>query len=299
MVVQLRIFNYLFCGLISLSCLPVLGWHYWHTLSGAALLSILGLALADCVLWFASHFTVSAPGPLKGVSFVVKFVMAGVMLVSAGWVVFMAREDSKGAESAARESAARIAEIEARARAAKELIGLQGGRAAAREMVRMESPALSPGPSAPASAPSWAGWGIYIAPSLVALFGALALSLSGAASMGRPIPGASGPLSFPVLPEGQGVISAGPVRGELRGKVKEQPAEPGNGSGSGGVSEPPLRYERNSKGGLEVWAGNGPRKNRRYICYLSPARVAAGDYGPFVREKLREKLGEPPTKTTP
>lgn len=61
------------------------------------------------------------------------------------------------------------------------------------------------------------------------------------------------------------------------------------GSGIGPLGPLALRYERNRKGGLEVWAGSGPRRNRQYVCYLSPARIEGGDYQGFVLQRLKAK----------
>lgn len=175
-MVLLRVFAYVFCALVSLSTLPILGWHYWQTLRGVALLSIIGLALADCVLWFASHFSVTAGGALRSIALVVKFTMAAVMLTTAGGVVYVTREDERATVAQTLAASASVAEIEARSRAAKELAALAGGRAAAREIART-SPRVAP--VEPGGVPGWVRLAVYLVPSLCALFGALALSLAG------------------------------------------------------------------------------------------------------------------------
>ena len=47
---ETKAFSYLFAALVTLCTLPVLGWHYWTTLEGFAVLAIGGLAMA-CLLY--------------------------------------------------------------------------------------------------------------------------------------------------------------------------------------------------------------------------------------------------------
>jgi glucose dehydrogenase len=123
-----RAFSFVFCALVSLSCLPVMALHYWQNLEGVGLLAIVGLLLADSVLWFASHWSTSAStGSLRACSLVVKFVLARVMIANAAACVAILRSDRQTATATAQASAARVAEIAARAAAARDLAATLGG----------------------------------------------------------------------------------------------------------------------------------------------------------------------------
>lgn len=176
-----RAFSFVFCALVSLSCLPVMGWHYWQTLDGLALLAIVGLLLCDSVLWFASHWATSAStGSLRACSLVVKFALAAVMLLNAAACVAILRSDRQATSAAEQSTAARVAEINARAAAARDLAATPGGRAAARELVRMPAAeqARVEVATLPSILPPWyAAYGVYSLPPIVALIGFMVLAI--------------------------------------------------------------------------------------------------------------------------
>jgi hypothetical protein len=117
---QARAFSFLFCALVSLASLPLLGWHYWQTLHGFAVLALFGLLGVDLVLWFASYWSTSAStAALKVAALVVKIALAGVMLLNAGAVLYIMRSDQQAAEATAQASASTVAEVAARAAAAR------------------------------------------------------------------------------------------------------------------------------------------------------------------------------------
>jgi hypothetical protein len=182
---EYRAFGYIFAALVSLCTLPVLGWHYWQTLEGFALLGIGGLLLADCVLWFASHWAGRVQSPvLKVVTLGVKFSLAAVMIATAALCIVMLRSDKETESLARLVRESRTAEIEARAKAAQELTAA-GNRQAAREILRTaESESVSTiaeqsRKGMESRVPAWLStWGIYCLPPLCALVGALVLSIA-------------------------------------------------------------------------------------------------------------------------
>lgn len=177
---QARAFSFLFCALVSLASLPLLGWHYWQTLNGFAVLALAGLLGVDLVLWFASYWSTSAStAALKVSALVVKISLAAIMLLNAGAVLYLLRSDQQTANAAAQASASTVAEIAARAAAARELASTPGGRQAAREFARMPTPA---GPALPSSSvvllPRWyTDFGVYTVPPLTALLGFCVLTI--------------------------------------------------------------------------------------------------------------------------
>lgn len=177
---QARAFSFLFCALVSLASLPLLGWHYWQTLNGFAVLALAGLLGVDLVLWFASYWSTSAStAALKVSALVVKISLAAIMLLNAGAVLYLLRSDQQTANVAAQVSASKVAEIAARAAAARELASTPGGRQAAREFARMPAPA---GPALPSSSvgllPRWyTDFGVYTVPPLAALLGFCVLTI--------------------------------------------------------------------------------------------------------------------------
>lgn len=175
--IQARAFSFLFCALVSLASLPLLGWHYWQTLSGFAVLALAGLLGVDLVLWFASYWSTSAStAALKVCALVVKIVLAAVMLLNAGAVLYLLRSDQHAASAAAQVSASTVAEIAARAAAARELASTPGGRQAAREFARMPAPA--PPSSSTSLLPRWyTDFGVYTVPPLAALLGFCVLTI--------------------------------------------------------------------------------------------------------------------------
>lgn len=183
---EVRAFGYLFAFLITLCTLPITAFHYWRNLEGFALLGIGGLALADCVLWFASHWATKAhSGMMKAVSLGVKFALAAVMICVAAVCLILMRSEREVQDLTRLEQEGKIREIEARTRAAKELAGTTGGKAAAREIAKTEageavsSIAREGRESLESRVPAWlVTWGIYTLPPLCALAGALILSIA-------------------------------------------------------------------------------------------------------------------------
>ena len=171
-------FSLLFSALITLSCFPVLAWHYWVTLAGFGLLSIGGLLMSDCVLWFSAYWSVRAESALvRVVALVTKFVIAAVAIGVAAVVVYAmsARTDAIAAQ--VERTAANVAEVRARGEAVASVAKLD--RMAAREFAKQTS---SPAPATAidaAAVPEWARsvWLVALLP-LVSLLGALALSVA-------------------------------------------------------------------------------------------------------------------------
>ena len=171
-------FSLLFSAFITLSCFPVLAWHYWVTLAGFGLLSIGGLLMSDCVLWFSAYWSVRAESALvRVVALVTKFVIAAVAIGVAAVVVYAmsARTDAIAAQ--AERSAANVAEVRARGEAVASVAKLD--RMAAREFAKQTA---SPAPATAidaAAVPEWARsvWLVALLP-LVSLLGALALSVA-------------------------------------------------------------------------------------------------------------------------
>jgi hypothetical protein len=177
---QARAFSFLFCALVSLASLPLLGWHYWQTLHGFAVLALFGLLGVDLVLWFASYWSTSAStASLKVAALAVKIALAGIMLLNAGAVLYIMRSDQQVATATAQASASTVAEIAARAAAARELAATPGGRQAAREIARMPATA-PPAPVEPAASilPRWyLDFGVYTVPPIAALLGFCVLTI--------------------------------------------------------------------------------------------------------------------------
>lgn len=179
-------FTFVFCGLITLACFPVLGLHYWQNLQGAAVLAIGGLLLSDAVMWFSGFWSVRTKSVLmRAVSLIVKYAIAAAAVCIAAVVITIMRADHQTASIIKEQSAARTAEIQARAQAAKDLASVPGGRAAAREFAKIDQ-------AKPADAvmtqerarieetlPAWfVRYGIYILLPIISILGALALSIS-------------------------------------------------------------------------------------------------------------------------
>jgi hypothetical protein len=177
---QARAFSFLFCALVSLASLPLIGWHYWQTLHGFAVLALFGLLGVDLVLWFSSYWSTSAStASLKVAALAVKIALAGVMLLNAGAVLYIMRTDQQVATSTAQASASTVAEIAARAAAARELVATLGGRQAAREIARMPA-TVPPTPPSPSDSilPRWyLDFGVYTVPPIAALLGFCVLTI--------------------------------------------------------------------------------------------------------------------------
>jgi hypothetical protein len=171
-------FSLLFSALITLSCFPVLAWHYWQSLAGFGVVAIGGLLLSDCVLWFAAHWSVRAESALvRVVALVCKFTIAAVAIGVASVVIYAMQLDTRTANDAQQATAGKVAEIQARGLAARELASVD--RVAAREMVRAGAPVSPVSVSAPSPVPEWSRsvWLVALLP-LVSLLGALALSIA-------------------------------------------------------------------------------------------------------------------------
>ncbi len=216
---EYRAFGYVFAALVTLCTLPVTAWHYWQTLEGFALLGIGGLALADCVLWFASHWAGKVrSGVLKAVTLGVKFALAGVMVCIAALCIILMRADREVENIARLAREDRTAEIEARAKAAADLTAA-GNKAAARDILKtagaesVSSIADRSRQGLEARVPAWLStWGIYILPPLCALLGALVLSIAATIAGSR---------------------EEGPSRDSLPHWPNESPVPASNGNGYG------------------------------------------------------------------
>lgn len=209
-------FSLLFSALITLSCFPVLAWHYWQTLAGFGLVAIGGLLMSDCVLWFAACWSVRAESALvRVVALATKFTIAAVAIGVASVVIYAMQTDSRQAQESQQATAGRVAEIQARGLAARELASVD--RVAAREMVRAGAPVSPVSVSAPSPVPEWSRsvWLVAVLP-LVSLIGALALSVAaGMAGNGNEAVTENfrqdAPVSMPVI-DAVSVSSASPVR---------------------------------------------------------------------------------------
>lgn len=183
---ETKAFSYLFAALVTLCTLPVLAWHYWTTLEGFAVLAIGGLAMADCVLWFSSHWSVKTQsGIMRAVSLTVKFSIACIMVFIAALAIMIMRTDHQLTMINKLDSDNHIAEIQARATAAKDLALTPGGRRAATEIakVNITSSAASLAEKSRATIetrfPGWLlDYGLYVLPPLAAILGALVLSIA-------------------------------------------------------------------------------------------------------------------------
>jgi hypothetical protein len=170
----------LFSALITLSCFPVLAWHYWVTLAGFGVLSIGGLLMSDCVLWFAAYWSVRAESALvRVVALVTKFTIAAVAIGVAAVVVYAMSARSDATRAQEELTAANVAEVRARGEAVASVAKLD--KLAAREFAKQTSQTSSPAPATAidAAIPEWARsvWLVALLP-LVSLLGALALSVA-------------------------------------------------------------------------------------------------------------------------
>jgi hypothetical protein len=171
-------FSLLFSALITLSCFPVLAWHYWQTLAGFGVVAIGGLLMSDCVLWFSAHWSVRAESALvRVVALATKFTIAGCAIGVASLVIFAMQTDTRTANDAQQVTAGKVAEIQARGLAAQQLASVD--RVAAREMVRAGAPVVAAVSVTPSPVPEWSRsvWLVALLP-LVSLLGALALSIA-------------------------------------------------------------------------------------------------------------------------
>lgn len=173
---QSKAFSLIFSALVTLSCFPVLTYHYWVSLDGFAVVAIGGLLLSDCVLWFAAYWSVSAESSLlRVVALVTKFSVAAAAVCVVSLVIWTMQMDSRQSRESEQATAGRIAEISARAAAVRELATVD--RAAARVIAGQGTPSISVTPSA--VTPGWlqSVWLVAILP-IVSILGALALSVA-------------------------------------------------------------------------------------------------------------------------
>lgn len=181
-----RAFAYIFAGLITLCAFPVLAYHYATTLAGFALVAIGGLLVTDAVMWFAAHWSVKTrSSAMRAVSLIIKFLIAGVAVSVAAVVILLMREDRQVESLVRQESEARKAEIDARAEAAAKLAKVKGGAGAAREAMKISEAKAASSVASEARArlenqvPAWfLDVGVYVIPPIVAIFGALALTIT-------------------------------------------------------------------------------------------------------------------------
>jgi hypothetical protein len=168
-----RLFSYAFAALVTLSSLPVLSWHYWQSLDGVAVLALIGLALADLVLWQSTHWSVLAHVPaIKATALIAKIALSLVMLINAGVVVILIR-DARSVED--REQAC-LVELRERISGAERLAAA-GARSAAREIAKSTPEA---GASASTSSRILAWYreiGVYCLPPVAGLIVFFALSI--------------------------------------------------------------------------------------------------------------------------
>ena len=174
-------FSLLFSAFITLSCFPVLAWHYWVTLAGFGVLSIGGLLMSDCVLWFSAYWSVRAESALvRVVAMITKFIIAAVAIGVAAVVVYAMSARTDVTRAQAERSAANVAEVRARGEAVASVAKLD--KLAAREFAKQTASPASPAPATAidaAAIPEWARsvWLVALLP-LVSLLGALALSVA-------------------------------------------------------------------------------------------------------------------------
>jgi hypothetical protein len=227
-------FSLLFSALITLSCFPVLAWHYWQTLIGFGLVAIGGLLMSDCVLWFSAHWSVRAESALvRVVALAVKFIISGCAIGVASVVIFAMQTDTRTANDVQQATAGRVAEIAARGLAARELASVD--RVAAREMVRGGAPVVSPVSVTPSPVPEWSRsvWLVALLP-LVSLVGALALSIAaGMAGNGNEAVTESfrqdAPVSMPVIDALPVSPSSSPVRALAAAPARRAAVRSGRG----------------------------------------------------------------------
>ena len=182
---EIKTFSYLFCALVSLCTLPILSYHYYTTLDGFALLAIGGLLMADCVLWFSSHWSTRPGHPvMRAVSLAVKFAIAAVMVSIAGIAMLVMRSDRQTSDQTRLSIESQTAEIQARAEAVRSLAGTAGTNAALRELAKTDKResvgeiAAKNRTSIESRIPAWLlDQGLYSLPPLSAIVGALILSI--------------------------------------------------------------------------------------------------------------------------
>lgn len=169
-----RLFSYAFAALVTLSSLPVLSWHYWQSLDGVAVLALIGLALADLVLWQSTHWSVRAHVPaIKATALIAKIALSLVMLINAGVVVILIRD----ARSVEDREQARLVELRERISGAERLAAA-GARSAAREIARSTPEAGTSSASTSSRIPAWyREIGVYCLPPVAGLIVFFALSI--------------------------------------------------------------------------------------------------------------------------
>lgn len=313
---------YAFAAVVSLASLPLLGWHYWQLLSGLGVLAIGGLLLTDLVLWFSTHWSVTAhSGAMRATAIGVKLTLSLIMVCNAAVVVIGLQSGQSVASAARLQSELRAAEIAARAAAAKDLAATTGGRSAAREAMKL----TDNGPSVEALTtgersrldglvPAW--WrevGVFVLPPISGILGFALLTVVAsvvrrretlAELMGETIDTDAVSPALPARTSAMMAMStAAPAH--LRAADTESgtqkttiaahrsaAAEVSDGvSGSGLPSLPGVTYEKTSRGGVEIWRGSGPRRNRQYIGFIGKKRLAddPAEIAAFIRRKLAEK----------
>lgn len=169
-----KLFSYAFAALVSLSSLPLLAWHYWRSLDGVAVLSLVGLALTDLVLWQSTHWSVRSRLPIiRATALISKIALSLVMLLNAGAVVILIRE-SRSVD--AREQA-RLIELRERI-AGAERLAASGARSAAKEIAKTTPESSGDPVSLVSVIPTWyREIGVYCLPPVAALLIFFALSI--------------------------------------------------------------------------------------------------------------------------
>jgi hypothetical protein len=178
--------SYVFAALVTLASVPVTAWHYLSILSGLGVLAVVGLALADCVLWTAAHWSTKVhSGAMRAVCISIKLALGGLMLLNAGAVLATLQSERRTVETARLAGDLRAAEIRERGEVAAKLAGVAGGRRAAAEAMRLSegvSVATISGEQSSrlaAIVPAWySDFGVFCVPALAGLvaFGVLTVA---------------------------------------------------------------------------------------------------------------------------
>lgn len=230
-----KAFAYLFAGLITLCAFPVLAYHYATTLEGFAVLAIGGLLATDVVMWFSAHWSVKTrSAAMRVVSLMVKFLIASVAVSVAAVVILLMRVDRQTETMIRQQSEARKIEIETRAEAAAKLAQVKGGQAASREAMKMsetrgvEVATTETRSNLEKRIPAWfLDFGVYAIPPIVAILGALALTITATIIKKHEAEeeaGSRDPFNFPSLSSDKQPSGTKPVQA-WRGGVLVEPSK--------------------------------------------------------------------------
>lgn len=163
---------------VTLTTFPVVAYHYWLTLTGFALLAIVGLVFADFILWYCAVWSsTTKSGWLKYVSLAAKVVLSLVMIFNAAVVVYVMRHDRLNEKAAQ----THLQELEKRAELAERLRNRTGDRRLARDVLKNEPIQGTSRPKLEEELiPKWySEFGIYLLPTLCALILGAGVYLTG------------------------------------------------------------------------------------------------------------------------